>query len=92
MDVSREIFCRIEQPQKSIPAHARRGFASPVARCYLLIPGPLIQGLDRLLDAGISDHEEAPALHIATAWRTDAGLQDLADQIVRHRVQLQPLH
>src|ERR1700719_2113249 len=86
------IFRRIEQPQKSLADHARGGFTRPIPWGNLLVPRTLVQGSDRLLDLWIADYQELPALHISTARRTHTSLQDLSDQLVRHRVWFQPPH
>jgi hypothetical protein len=61
-------------------------------RRNLFIPSALVVSADRLLDTGVPDHQKPPPLHVAAARRTDARLQDLADQFVRHRIRLQPPH
>jgi len=86
MNVRGQILCRVEQPQKSFPAHARGRFTSSVAWGNLLVPRTLVQGPDSLLDLRVADYQEPPALHVAAARRTHACLQDLANQFVRHRV------
>ena len=92
MNVRGQIFRRIEQPQKSLPAHARGRFTGSIPWGSLLIPGPLVVGPYRLLDRRIFDDEKAPTLHVSAAWRTHARLQDLSDQFTRHRVRFQPPH
>jgi len=92
MDVRRQIFRCGEQPQELLPAHARSGFTGPIPWGDPLIPGALVQGPDRLFDLHLADYQEPPLLHISAAWRTDTRLQDLSDQIIRHRVWLQPPH
>src|ERR1700738_2485330 len=49
-------------------------------------------GSDRLLDLWIANYQDLPALHISAARRTHTSLQDLSDQLVRHRVWFQPPH
>src|SRR6516162_5402152 len=92
MDVRGEIFCRIEQPQKSLTAHARGRFSGAITGRNLSVPGPLVEGPDCLLDLRISDYQEPPTLHVSPARGTHACLQDLADQFARHRVRFQPPH
>jgi hypothetical protein len=58
----------------------------------VFIPSALVQGPDRLLHLGITDHQEPPTLHIAAARCTDARLQDLSDQFIRHPVGFKPPH
>ena len=48
-DVRGQILSCIKQPQKSLAAHARGRFTSPISRGDLLVPGALIQSPDRLL-------------------------------------------
>src|SRR6516164_2673547 len=57
-----------------------------------LVPGALVVGPHRLLDHGVPDDEEPPALHIAARRRTDARLQNFSDQLGRHGVWLQAPH
>jgi hypothetical protein len=82
MDVSGEIFSRIEQPQKPIP----------IPGANLFVPGPLVVGPDRILDRRVLDDEKPPPLHIAATWSADSGLKDLVDQRVWHRIWLQSPH
>jgi len=42
MDMRRQMFGRIEHPEKSLAAGARRGFAGSVTRGNDFIPGPTI--------------------------------------------------
>ena len=92
MDVSGEIFSRIEQPQKPIPVHSRRWFAGPITRPNLFVPGAFVERSDCLFDLGVLDDEKPPPLHISVAWSADTGLQNLADQPIWHRVWLQSPH
>src|SRR5271165_2979472 len=92
MDVRGQIFRRVEQPQKSFPAHARGRFTRPIPRCNLFIPGALVVGPDSLLDLRIADYQETPSLRVAAARGPDARLQDLSGKFVRHRVWFQPPH
>src|SRR5580700_12308196 len=92
MNVIGQIFRRIEQPQKSLADHARGGFTRPIPWGNLLVPRTLVQGSDRRLDLWIADYQELPALHVSAARRTHTSLQDLSDQLVRHRVWFQPPH
>jgi hypothetical protein len=92
MNVRRQMFRRIEQPQKSVSAHARSRFTRPVPWCDLLVPRTLVQGPDRLLDLRVADNQEPPALHVPAARGTYSCLQDLSDQFVGHRVWFQPSH
>src|SRR6516164_7184642 len=57
-----------------------------------LVPGALVVGPHRLLDHGVPDDEEPPALHVAARRRTDARLQNFSDQLGRHGVWLQAPH
>src|SRR6202035_1635191 len=68
------------------------GFTRPIPWGNLLVPRTLVQGSDRLLDLWIADYQELPALHISAAPRPHTSLQDLSDQLVRHRVWFQPPH
>src|SRR5262249_20410399 len=68
--LSRRSFCRVEQPQKSLPAHAWGRFTRPMPWRNLFIPGALVQGRDRLRDLRIAGNQKPPALHISTAGRT----------------------
>jgi hypothetical protein len=77
---------------ESLPAHARGGFTSPIPWRNPLVPSALVVGPDSLLDLGIPDDEEPPALHIAAARGADTGLQNLSDQFGRHQVWLQRPH
>jgi len=49
MDVRGQIFCRVEQSQKSLSAHTGDRFASPVPWGDLFIPRTFVVGPDRLL-------------------------------------------
>ena len=49
-------FRRVEQPQKSLTAHARSRLARRIPRGDLFIPGALVQGPDSLLDLHIADY------------------------------------
>ncbi len=66
--------------------------ACAIARADDLVPGALVEHRDRLLDRRVADHQEAPALHVAAIGGVGAGLQDLAEQRIGHRVRLQPAH
>src|SRR6516165_4060861 len=90
VDVRGQIFCRSEQPQKSLLAPARGGFPSPMPRGDLFIPGVLVQAPNRLLDLVVSDDQEPPPLHISAAGSTYARFQDLSNHLIWHRVRLQP--
>jgi len=92
MDVRRQMFCGVQQTQKSLAAHAWGWFTGPISRCNLLVPCSLVIDADPLLDLRISDHQEAPALHISAARRADARFEYLTDEITGHRVRLQPAH
>jgi hypothetical protein len=74
MDVRCQIFRHVEQPQKSLTVHAWGGFTSPIPWRDLLVPGSLVERSDRLLDTGVPDNQEPPALHISAAGRTHARL------------------
>jgi hypothetical protein len=74
MDVRGQIFRRIKQPQKSLPAHARGRFTSPIPRCNLFVSCALVVGPDSLFDLRIADYQKPPALHVAAARRTHARL------------------
>jgi hypothetical protein len=50
MDVRGQIFCRIEQPQEALAAHARGRFTGSIPRRNLLIPSALVVGPDSLFD------------------------------------------
>jgi hypothetical protein len=62
MDVCGQIFCRVEKPQKSLPAHTGGGVASPIPRCNLLVPRTLVVAPDSLLDRRVLDYEEPPII------------------------------
>jgi len=70
-DVRGQILSRVEQPQKSLAAHARSRFTSPISRGDLFIPCSLVQGPDSLLDLRITDHQEPSALHIRPSRTPD---------------------
>src|SRR5215469_14598162 len=86
VDVRGQIFRRGQQPQELLPAHARSWFTGPIPWSDPLIPGPLVVGPHSLLDLRITDYQKPPLLHISAAWRTNTRLQDLSDQLIRHRV------
>src|SRR5215472_5332345 len=92
MDVRRQMFCGVQQTQKSLAAHAWGWFTGPISRRNLLVPCSLVIGADPLLDLRISDHQEAPALHISAARRADARFEYLPNEVTGHRVRLQPAH
>jgi hypothetical protein len=79
VDVRRQIFRRVEQPQKSLAAHARGRFARPITWRNLLVPSALVIGSDSFLDLRIADYQEPPALHVAAARGTNARLKDFSD-------------
>jgi hypothetical protein len=69
MDVRRQIFCRIDQPEKSLQAHARGRITRPLRQRNLLIPGAFVVGSDNLLDLRIADYQEPSALHVSATLR-----------------------
>src|SRR5262249_15785636 len=69
---------------------ARRRVALEIARSDDLVEGALVPDLYGLLDLPVLDDQEPPALRVAAVGRADAGLEDLADQLVRNGVGLQP--
>jgi hypothetical protein len=81
MNVCGQTFCRVEQPQKSLPAHARGRFTSPIPWCDLLVPRALVVGPDSLLDLRISDYQEPPALHVSATRGADAQEETASHQL-----------
>src|SRR5436190_17737814 len=92
MDVVSEVFRRVEHPQEPIARCTRSGFTSPVSWGDDLVPSAPIERPDRLLDLGITHHEEPPSLHVAAARRANPRFKYLPHQLIRHRVRLQPTH
>jgi hypothetical protein len=87
VNVRGQIFCRIEQSQKSLAAQAGSRFTSPTPGRNLLVPGPLVIGPNCPFDLGVLDHEEPPTLHISAARRTNTHLHTSAFPI-RRRAEL----
>jgi hypothetical protein len=69
--------------QKSFPAHPRSRFANPIPRPHCSSQACLYNAPTLSLNVWISNNEEAPALHISAARRTNARLQDPTDRRVR---------
>jgi hypothetical protein len=66
MDVRGQIFYRVEETEKALPAHARGRFTGSIPRCDLLVLCTLVVGPDSLLDRFVLHHEEPPPLHTIT--------------------------
>src|SRR5438445_10188306 len=75
-----------------LAADTGRRRALEIARPDDLVEGALVPDLYALLDLRVLDHEEPPALRVAPVGRAGAGLEDLLDQLVGHRVGLQSAH
>jgi hypothetical protein len=69
--------------QRSFPAHPRSRFANPIPRPHCSSQARLYHAPTLSLNVRISNNEEAPALHISAARRTNARLQDPTDRLVR---------
>ena len=75
----RQMLSGGEHSVEPFAARSRCGLAGSIPWSDNFIPGASIQRAHCLLDLGITDHEEAPPLHITAGWRARTGLQDLAD-------------
>jgi len=63
--------------------HPKSRFASPIPRPHCSSQARLYNAPTLSLNVRISNNEEAPALHISAARRTNARLQDPTDRLVR---------
>src|SRR5262249_43133806 len=70
----------------------RRRWPARVAWLDHLVEGLFVIDLHLLFDFRVLEHQKAPPLSIATAGRGLARQKNIADQLVWHRVRLQPPH
>ena len=68
MDMVGEILGRVEHSPEALWARPGSRVPRAVTGINNLVPGPLVIGPDSLLDVGIGDNEEAPALRVAREW------------------------
>ena len=87
-----QVFHRTVLTKVFFLSDARGRLAGQVAGSDPLVEGALVDNLHRLLHRRVLDHEETPDLRVAAVRRTDAGLEDLVDHRIRHRIRLQPAH
>src|SRR4051794_39210315 len=92
MQMVGQVFGGSHHALETVAGGSWRGHAGRVARADDLVPGTVIPMGDGLLDGGVTNDQKAPGLHVAAVWRRRAGLEDLADQVGRDRVRLQPPH
>src|SRR3984893_16546172 len=71
---------------------SRRRCAARITRPDHLVEGFLVIDLHLLFDLRVFQHQKAPALRIPPARRGLPRQEDLTDQIIGHRVGLQPPH
>jgi hypothetical protein len=64
----------VEQPQKSLAAHAGGRYARPIPWGDLLIPHARLYKAPTVLDLRVTDYQEAPALPISATRGTDTRL------------------
>ena len=69
-----------------------RGFAGQVSGADHFIEGALVVSLDLLFDGLILDDQKPPALAIPAAGRVHTRAKYLLDQLIGHRVGLEPAH
>src|SRR5712692_4765305 len=55
-------------------------------------PAPLVDLSDLALALGVGHHHEPPSLHPAATGRTGAGVEHFVDQLLGHRIRLEPPH
>ena len=88
----RQIFHRTMLAGIAIRHHPRRRSAGGIPRTDNLLECLLVPDLHGLLDCRVFDDQEPPFLGIPPIGRGSPGFEDLLDQLIRHRVRLQPPH
>src|SRR6266446_3499145 len=92
VEVVGQILHRRVLPVVLLAADAWRRRALEVSRPDHLVESALVVDLHGLFDLRVLDDQEPPALGVAPVGGAGTGLQDLPDQLVGHRIGLQPAH